>query len=204
MDKRSLILRTAIVLFAEMEFRNATILNIAKVANVPESLLYYYFVSKEDILFSIFLSFWQDFNYQVEKKLFLGRVQKPSKKLRTIIKLLKSNLAKDKFSLSLAKVLKEPLLFCEKKSFSAEQKMIEKLKAIKSEKQKFLSLLDRIIAEGQKDKNDNPAVIRQALYGACQMLFYGLFLKVVRKEKAGYDIKEAENFINQLISLFVI
>ena len=208
-DKKSLILRTAIALFAEKEFRNTTISDIAKEAKVAEGLVYYYFISKDDILFSIFLIFWQDFNLKIEQILFPRKKnQKPSERLRTIIKLSKQILAKDKFSLCLLKVLSEPLpYYClpkKKECTEAEKKLIEKRKKIKEENQRFLSLLDNIITEGLKDKNDNPATIRQGFYGAWEQLFYGLFLKSSgREKKIGYNIKEAENFINKIISLFL-
>lgn len=49
-DARSRILQTAVRIFAEKSFEGSRIEQIAKEANVPKSLIYYHFKSKEEIL----------------------------------------------------------------------------------------------------------------------------------------------------------
>lgn len=207
-DKQSHILQAAVKLFAEKEFRNTSIAEIAKEANVAEGLIYYYFLNKEDILLSIFLSFWQDFNYRIEEILSSLKTNiSSSQKLHLILKVLKRILMKDRFSLYLVKVLTESLphyYLLDKEHSDLEKQLIEKRNQVRLENRKILALLDKTITEGLKDKTNNPKVIRQGLYGAFQMLVYGLFLKGSgREQDIGYNIKDAENFINKLISSFI-
>lgn len=49
-NARERILQTAVKLFSEKSFEGSRIEEIAKVANVPKSLIYYHFKSKSDIL----------------------------------------------------------------------------------------------------------------------------------------------------------
>ena len=205
LDKKQQILIAATKKMAQKGFHGTTISDIANESKVAEGLIYHYFVNKEDILLSIFLSFWQNFNKKIEEIFYFQEDENPAKKLKIVLKILKNNLAKDQNSLYLVKVLHESLpVYFFKKSDEKNEELIKKRKQITLENRKLLFLLDNIIKQGSKDKKNNPKVIRQGLYGAFQMLLYGLFLKGSGREKnIGYSIKEAEKFINQLIDFFI-
>jgi AcrR family transcriptional regulator len=204
-DNESSIFKAAIALFAENGFGHTTISDIANKAIITEGLVYYYFISKDDILLSISLTFWKDFNSKIDQTLLRERNQKPSEKLQTIMKVARHKLAKDKLSLYLFKVLTEflPCCFSEyKKHPESKKKLTEKRERIRLENKKFLSLLDEIIIESLKDKNNNPKIIRQILCGAYQKLLNGLFSKTY-KEKVDYNKKDVDKVMNELISHFV-
>ncbi len=56
-DKRQLILTTAAELFGQQGFNKTSISEISKACNASKAWVYHYFVSKEDILFTLLMDF---------------------------------------------------------------------------------------------------------------------------------------------------
>jgi TetR/AcrR family fatty acid metabolism transcriptional regulator len=83
MDKRSKILWSAERIFAEKGYRQATIAEIARLANVAEGTVYEYFRNKEDLLFSIPEQRFKDYLERLEE---LFEIKTPLRKLRRLIR----------------------------------------------------------------------------------------------------------------------
>lgn len=66
-DKKTIILKAAAKVFAEMGYKNATISKIAGLAHVAEGTVYLHFKNKEDLLFSIADKFFQDHLTNIKK-----------------------------------------------------------------------------------------------------------------------------------------
>jgi TetR/AcrR family fatty acid metabolism transcriptional regulator len=83
MDKRIKILWSAEKVFAEKGYNQATIADIARLANVAEGTVYEYFRNKEDVLFSIPEKRFQDYLGRLEE---LFEIKTPLRKLRRLIR----------------------------------------------------------------------------------------------------------------------
>lgn len=204
-QKESQILDAAVKIFAKKGYQGAKLSDISKRANVAVGLIYVYFDNKPcklDLLLSITLRFWKELNSQILEK--ISNIQNPINKLKTILEMLQYLLMRDKETLSLAKVLNEalPIIYTVK-----HKKLKEKRNEIRLENRKFLTTVDEIISEGQQqgifEKSLNPSIMRQVLYGAVEMILYGLFLKYFRKEEVGYDGYDANKAIERLIYSFL-
>lgn len=82
-SKKEKIIKTAIAVFAEKGFRDATISGLAKKAGISEATLYNHFSNKKEILFSIPLSYMHDFMASLEEQ-FTG-IKNPEEKLRKFV-----------------------------------------------------------------------------------------------------------------------
>jgi TetR/AcrR family fatty acid metabolism transcriptional regulator len=201
-DKKAIILDAATKVFAREGYYNAKISDISNGADIAAGLIYFYFKNgKMDLLLSITLRFWKKFNAHVEEK--TASIQNSIDKLKKILTILQDMLM-TKESLALAKVLNEalPVIYTVK-----NKELKAKRKEISIENRKFLKTIDDIIMEGQKqsvfDKSLNPSIMRQILYGAVEMVLYGLFLKYFRKEEIGYNQTDARIAIERLIYKFL-
>jgi len=81
-EKRQRILRAAVQAFAEKGYLNATISEIASLAEVSEGTVYEYFKNKEDLLFCISEEHFQDHLNQLEKNFGINN---PGNRLRFFI-----------------------------------------------------------------------------------------------------------------------
>ena len=81
--KKDKIINTAIAVFAEKGFREATMSDLAKSAGISEATLYKHFNNKEKILFSIPVNNMQDFLASLEEQ-FNG-IKDPEEKLRKFV-----------------------------------------------------------------------------------------------------------------------
>ena len=81
--KKDKIINTAITVFAEKGFREATISDLAKRAGISEATLYNHFNNKEEILFSIPVGHMRDFLAKLEEQ-FTG-IKNPEEKLRKFV-----------------------------------------------------------------------------------------------------------------------
>lgn len=82
-DKRNKILWSAEQVFAEKGYNQATVADIARLANVAEGTVYEYFRNKEDLLFSIPEQRFKDYLERLEE---LFEIKTPLRKLRRLIR----------------------------------------------------------------------------------------------------------------------
>ncbi|MGQ9645800.1 MAG: TetR/AcrR family transcriptional regulator [Thermodesulfobacteriota bacterium] len=82
-DKRNKILWSAEQVFAQKGYNQATVADIARLANVAEGTVYEYFRNKEDLLFSIPEQRFKDYLERLEE---LFEIKTPLRKLRRLIR----------------------------------------------------------------------------------------------------------------------
>lgn len=82
LDKPSRIFKAAEKVFAEKGYNQATIMEIAKLANVSEGTIYEYFKNKEDLLFSISEQRFKEYSNEIPE---MFEIRNPLKKLRRLI-----------------------------------------------------------------------------------------------------------------------
>lgn len=202
-DRVSIILDAAVDLFAEKGIYLATINEIAQKAGVGIGLIYQYFRDgKADLYLSVAVRFWEELNDQIQEK--LTEFGTAEEKLEMVLRILYDKFMTSEKGLRLAKVLNEALPHI---LTIKEEALKEKRKKITDENRKFLRLIDGIIREGQDQgtfcKTIEASVLRQCLYGAVQMLLYGLFLARIRNEPVGYDESDAQKAVARLINTFL-
>lgn len=208
-ERKNRILEAATEIFAKDGYTQAKVYNISEKAGVATGVIYSpnFFKNKLDLLLSIILNFWKTLNYNIESK--VNKIDDHVYKLHEIINILEDLLCNSKKSLFLAKVLHESLPHM----YHIKNKELKiKRQKITEENKKTLIKVDKIIQEGQNkgsiDNSLNPSVMRQALYGAFQMLMYGLFLELSKRgkekqEETGYNKTDAQKAMNLLIKKFL-
>src|SRR6476659_7444176 len=93
-DKRDLILRAAIKVFARHGYFQSQVADVARVAGVAAGTVYLYFRSKDDLLVSIFDRTMKD--AIAEGRAALAGVADPSERLRRIARLHLERLGRDR------------------------------------------------------------------------------------------------------------
>lgn len=203
-SKADLILDAAVQIFAENGYANSTISEIASAAQISDGLIYFYFKhGKLELLLSILIRFWENLIKEINKR--TAGIQDPKNKLFIMINLLEKTLFRDKKTIYLGKVIAEQLptiLHIKEDALQTKRKKITELN------RRFLSFLDETIKDGQEvgvfEKEINAKLIRQILYGATELIIYGLFLQVYRNENVGYSSAEAQRAIKILIEKFTV
>jgi len=202
--KQDDILNAATLVFAKKGVNDAKLYQIAEEANVAVGLIYSYFEKpvKLDILLSIFIDFWKNFNALVEEK--ISMLEDPKSKLIAILDILSDLLIKDELAIYRAKVIGESIPYV---IIKKSEKMKEKRNIITSENRRLLAIIDEIIKTGQEKglfyDDLKPSIIRQFLYGAVELSIYGLFLKVSRDEPIGYEEADIKEGTHKLFERFL-
>ena len=158
-DKSLRIMDAAIRVFARKGFYNATISDVAKVAEVAEGTIYLYFKNKDDLLISIFEHSMDLFIQEVNRE--LEGLNDPKEKLKKFL------------SLHLRLVQKNPDL--------AQVLQIELRQSSKFMKEyeggkfsDYLNVVRSILEEGQEKgvfrKDLDPRILRRAIFGAVDEL----------------------------------
>jgi len=153
-EKKSLIIETAIELFAEKGFHNTSISEIAKKAGISKGLMYNYYESKEDLLrkgmYSLANEFIQNIDFNRNKVLEKYELLTF---LNSIIDHLKKNL---KFWKFLYAVINQPVVF----------KILEKEMEIISEPMTKM-LVKYFKSNGFKKPETEAAFLNALLNGVC-------------------------------------
>ncbi|WAA13204.1 TetR/AcrR family transcriptional regulator [Fervidibacillus halotolerans] len=87
-EKKDLILRTALTLFAQKGHHSTSMQEIAEASGVAKGTLYTYFQSKDDLLFTIFKTYYQYFSdkiQSIEKRSDLSEKEKFYKQIYTLL-----------------------------------------------------------------------------------------------------------------------
>lgn len=184
-NKTIRILDAATRIFAKKGFYNATISDVAKVAEVAEGTIYLYFKNKDDLLISIFEHSMDLFIQEVNRE--LTGVPDPKEKLKRFL------------SLHLRLVQKNPDL--------AQVLQIELRQSSKFMKEyeggkfsEYLNVVRSILEEGQQKgifrPEIDPRILRRAIFGAVdEMALEWIWMK--RKK---YSL---EACVEQIGSLFI-
>jgi AcrR family transcriptional regulator len=156
-DKRQRILNAAQEIFSEKGLKNSTIIDIARKAGVVDSIIYYYFKNKEDLLFCTLDSQMKHATADllIHLKGIIGPVSKLSK-------MVWYHLHTNDVNQGNARIRKHLLLECRAKKNFYKHKSYESLR-------KYASVLVRILKEGVAAGNFradlNIAVIRDMIFG---------------------------------------
>ena len=202
-SKENRILDAATLEIAENGYANATVARVAKRANVSSGLIYFYFPKgKLQVLLSITVRFWKILNERLEHQ--LSKLTDPVERITEVARLAEFMLVRDNNRLYLAKVLIEelPRMFMINDDELKDTRM-----EITIQNRKFIHTVDSIIKDGQDqgvfDNALNPCAVRQVLYGAVEMLLYGLFIKASRNEDLGYSKEDVKSTLDMLIRKFL-
>jgi TetR/AcrR family transcriptional regulator, fatty acid metabolism regulator protein len=134
-DKRDLILRAAVKVFARHGYFQSQVADVARVAGVAAGTVYLYFRSKDDLLVSIFERTMKD--AIAEGRAALADVPDPADRLRRIARLHLERLGRDRELAVVVQVeLRQSIKFMER--FSS------------THLQDYLNLIRRTIADGQE------------------------------------------------------
>lgn len=169
-EKSLRILDAAMRIFARKGFYNATIADVAKVAEVAEGTIYLYFKNKDDLLISIFEHSMDLFIEEAQKE--LEGVTDPKEKLKRFI------------GLHLRLVQKNPEL--------AQVLQIELRQSSKFMKEyeggkfsDYLNVVRGILEEGQASgifrKDLEPRILRRAIFGCVDELALEWLLMTKKK-----------------------
>lgn len=191
-DRKSLILKAAIKVFARYGFSNARTAVIAREARVAEGTIYNYFKSKDDLILTIFEMTWRDLISRMRQA--LRPIQDPIQKMAVVLTSVVDLFESDP---QLAEVFLVELRQSGK-CFSSEPMAVIL---------EFLDLLEEIlkegIARGVIRKDIHLKVARGFLFGAVENILLGRLLRkthpeLFKKEKP-YTLEEAKE---TLIKLF--
>ena len=191
-NRKALILKAAIKVFARHGFSRARTAVIAREARVAEGTIYNYFKSKDDLILTIFEQTWRDLIQALRKSLqpIHDPIQKMTLVLTTVIDLFESD--PDLAEVFLVELRQSGKCF-------SNQPMTVILE--------FLDLLEEIlkegIAQGMIRKDIHTKVARGFLFGAVENILLGRLLRkthpdLFKKEKP-YTLEEAKE---TLIKLF--
>jgi len=154
-DKRDLILRAAIRVFAERGFFGAQVADVARVAGVAAGTVYLYFHGKDHLLASIFERVMTD--ALAEGRAVLTAATDPIDRLRRIARLHLERLGRDR---DLAVVIQVEL--------RQSTKFMEQFSA--SKLREYLGLIRGAISDGQDAglvrRDVNPTLAAKMLFGA--------------------------------------
>lgn len=201
--KKQTLLDASMKVFAEKGYHYATVEEIAREAGVAKGSVHAYFENKLDILLTLLLSFWQTINETNTAR--LACEQDPVRALKAVFATFQDLLLSDARSLYWGKILQEglPELHTHK-----SEALRDKQRSIEREGKKLAGTIDAVIRDGQEKgrlkKTVKAAVLRQILGGSSQLLVYGLFMQVSGNAGIGYDAKDVQNALDQLIDMFVV
>jgi TetR/AcrR family fatty acid metabolism transcriptional regulator len=192
-NKKALILKAAIKVFARYGFSRARTAVIAREARVAEGTIYNYFKSKDDLILTIFEQTWRDMIRTLRAALrpIHDPVRKMTLVLTTVIDLFESDP-------QLAEVFLVELRQSGKCFSSQPMAVILE----------FLDLLEEIlkegIAQGMIRKDINTKVARGFLFGAVESILLGWLLRrthpeFFKKEKP-YTLDEAKETLMKLFA----
>jgi TetR/AcrR family fatty acid metabolism transcriptional regulator len=192
-NKKLLILRAAIKVFARYGFSRARTAVIAREARVAEGTIYNYFKSKDDLILTIFEQTWRDLIRALRKSLQTVHdpVQKMTLVLTTVIDLFESDP-------HLAEVFLVELRQSGKCFSSKPMGVILE----------FLDLLEEILKEGIVSgavRDDiNPKIARGVLFGAVESILLGWLLRRTHpeffKKETPYTLDEAKETLMKLFA----
>jgi AcrR family transcriptional regulator len=156
-DKRQRILNAAQEIFSEKGLKNSTIIDIAGKASVVESIIYYYFKNKEDLLFCALESQmkYATADLLMHLKGIIGPVSKLSK-------MVWYHLHTNDVNQGNARIRKHLLLECRANKNFYKHESYESLRKYASV---LLSILKEGVAEGNFRGDFNLAVIRDMIFG---------------------------------------
>jgi len=191
-DRRALILKAAIKVFARYGYSRARTAVIAREARVAEGTIYNYFKSKDDLILTIFEQSWRALIGRLREGLqpIKDPVQKLSVVLNTVFELFESD--PDLAEVFLVELRQSGKCF-------SNQPMTVILE--------FLDLLEQIIragiARGVVRDDINPKVARGVMFGAVENILLGWLLRKTHpelfKNEGSYSLNEAKE---NLIKLF--
>lgn len=192
-NKKALILKAAIKVFARYGFSRARTAVIAREARVAEGTIYNYFKSKDDLILTIFEQTWRDMIQALRAGLqpIHDPVQKMTLVLTAVIDLFESDP-------QLAEVFLVELRQSGKCFSSQPMAVILE----------FLDLLEEIlkegIAQGVIRKDIHTKVARGVLFGAVENILLGWLLRrthpeFFKKEKP-YTLEEAKETLMKLFA----
>ena len=173
-NKHERIIEAAIKVFAKKGFYNATVADVAEIADVGEGTIYLYFKNKDDLLISIFEHSIDIFIKTVNEE--IKGAKSPEDKLKRFIALHLSLVEQNK---ELAQVLQIEL--------RQSSKFMKEYRGRKFAD--YLALVQSILEEGQQKgifRNDlEPHILRRALFGAVDEMALDWLLQ--RKKKYSLD-----------------
>jgi TetR/AcrR family fatty acid metabolism transcriptional regulator len=182
-ERRQSIIQAAIEVFGKNGFKNSSICEIAKRANVAEGTIYQYFKHKEDLFFSIPVEKTKEFCRELELHLqgIHGAFNKIIKFIWYYLYFFKMNPEYGKILLLEMRVNKS---FVKTKTYNSFRKST--------------SQILQIIREGQKEgiirKDVNIYIIRQLILGILEHMVTRWLLKGGK-----YDLVEHYSDVNELI-----
>ncbi len=154
-DKRDLILRAAIDIFAARGFFNAQVADVARAAGVAAGTVYLYFRGKDDLLISIFERTMKE--AIAEGRESVRGAGEPIERLRTIARLHLDRMGRDR---SLAVVFQVEL--------RQSTKFMERFSA--THLREYLGVIRDVIADGQARgvfrRDVNPTLAAKLFFGA--------------------------------------
>lgn len=186
LDKKWMILKGAIKVFAKRGFHRARTADVAKAASVAEGTIYNYFKGKDDLLVSIFEEVWGEFTRRLRSQTSV--MEDPGEKMAFILDETFTLFENDP---ALAEVFLVELRQT-KKIFSTRPTMVFL---------DFLELLEDTMREGIKKgvyrKDVNLEVLRAFLFGGVEGVLLGwLFSQThpeYKRRKAGFTLKAARD-----------
>lgn len=184
-DKREIILRAAIKVFARKGYFNSKVSDIAGEARIADGTVYLYFKSKEEILHSIFNRMMEDFISEGKEE--LERLEAADEKLRKIAELHLGKLGADRDLAIVFQVqLRGSIKFMREFSSAGFAE--------------YLDIIRRTIAEGQKQglfkKELNPIICSKILFGALDEMVTNWILSKKKFELAPAAAQVLDVFFN--------
>jgi len=184
-EKRRLILRAAITVFARSGYHTSRVADVAKEAGVAYGLVYHYFGSKEDLLETIFRRTWSRMLEAVEE---LERSEASAREqLAGVARIVLGSweIDPDLVRVLVREVARSPQLSREVDEISHA-----------------FAALERIVGKGQEQgelrKDVNPRLAAWILYGALEELLTGWVFE--RLPAGAEDVAEAERTVVALLS----
>lgn len=201
-DKTTLILHSAIKVFADKGYQYATIAEIAKTAAVSKGLIHFYFENKLDLLLSVLLNFLKQVNTINDAK--LQKTDCPVAALKTVFETFQELLLNEEKNLYWGKILNIGL---PDRSEMKTDTLKKKKEAVDRENRKLFQTIDTLIKKAQSIQKITgelkPEIIRQILGGSSQFLTTGMYLHLSGKGGSGYTKNEVKLAMNMLIDSFV-
>lgn len=184
-DKRELILRAAIDVFAAHGFFNAQVADVAKAAGVAAGTVYLYFRGKDDLLISIFEKTMNE--AIAEGRATVEAVRNPVERLRAIARVHLDRLGRDRRLAIVFQVeLRQSTKFMER--FSSTQL------------RDYLGIIRDAIADGQQKRvfrrEINPTLAAKIFFGALDEMATNWILS--RRKYA--PVSEADAIVDLLVN----
>ncbi|MBC7797452.1 MAG: TetR/AcrR family transcriptional regulator [Pyrinomonadaceae bacterium] len=178
-DKREIILRAAVKVFARKGYFNSKVSDIAKAANIADGTVYLYFKSKEEILHSVFDLTMSESNEETQRQ--LSTLTDAREKLRRLAQLHLKWLGEDR---ELAIVFQV--------EFRSSTKFMEAFSAAGFAD--YLNLVRDIIEQGQAEgtfrRDLNAKLCAKILYGALDEMATNWILS-----ERGYELEPMADLV---------